>query len=107
MGLGISPWWTGQTSPAWAGTVQDDQGNAVNLNGATLALIVHNPATGVDVLGAGAFTITDATAGQFTYQWATSDSAVAAEFALVLKITIAGASAYSDPIPWVVNEITM
>jgi hypothetical protein len=102
--MAISPWSCGATLPVWQATFTDDSGNALNLTGATLSLIIHNTQTQEDVAGAGTWTITNATSGQATYAWAAADSAEPGIYSLSVRITFSGGGVlYTDPVPWTVN----
>lgn len=99
--MALSPMYVGQQNPAWTPTVLDDSGAAVNLTGATLALTIRNVATGVEVAGAGSFTIVNAATGQARYAWGTSDTAAPGSFLLKVKITgLPGGQLEADPVPW-------
>jgi predicted alpha/beta superfamily hydrolase len=85
-------------------TFVDDGNAAINLSGATLALIIHNTQTNTDTAGAGAWTITNAAGGLATYAWASADSATPGTYLLYIKATYGGGGvAFADPIPWQVN----
>lgn len=98
--MAVSPFYCGQTLPVMSLTLTDDTGAAINLTGAALSLIIHNTQTQEDVAGAGTWDITNATAGQATYTWASADSSVAGNFTLYIKATYAGGVAIADPINW-------
>jgi hypothetical protein len=102
--MGISPWYSGATLPQWQVTLVDDAGDPLNLTGATLSLLIYNTETGVETTGAGTWNITNASAGQATYAWSATDSAVPGKYALRIKATYAGGFECSDPIPWQVTS---
>ena len=103
--MAISPFYVSQTLPIMALTLTDDTGAAINLTGATLSLTIHNTQTQEDVAGAGTWAITNATAGQATYTWASADTQTAGQFMLYVRITYSGGVAVADPISWQVNAV--
>lgn len=99
--MGITPFEHGATLPVWEVTVQDDTGVAINLTGATISLVIVNTLTGVQLTGAGSWTITNAAAGQATYYWAAADTAVPGSYKLLVSITLApGSILKPDPVSW-------
>ena len=98
--MAISPFYVSQTLPILALTLTDDTGAAINLTGATLSLTIHNTQTGQDTAGAGTWDITSPTTGQATYAWAASDTEVAGQFTLYVKVAYSGGTAFADPISW-------
>ena len=99
--MSLSPMYVGSTSPVWTPTVLDDSGAAKNLTGATITLTIRNVATGVEVAGAGTWTIPNPTAGQAQYAWGASDTAAPGSFLLKVKITgLPGGQLEADPVPW-------
>ena len=104
--MGVSPFATGQTSPNWEITVNDDTGAAVNITGATLTLTIRNTVNGQDTAGAGTWSITNGAAGQATYTWGANDSATAGNYLLIVKITLSGGGVlFADGVPWQVNQV--
>lgn len=56
--MGITNWYVGQTQPPFTGFFADDNGNGVNLTGATLSLTIRSKSgSRPDTAGAGTFTI--------------------------------------------------
>lgn len=86
----ISPMGKGDTLPAWTITVQKTDGSFENLTGATLSLIIHNPATGADRTGAGTWVIVNGANGVAQYQWVAADTNTVGKFELKVLITPSG-----------------
>ena len=105
--MSISPWYTGQTLPALAITLLDDDNAPVNLTGATLALLIESESTTGSTnepVGAGTWTITNATAGQATYAWAAADVATAGQYQLRVVVTLPNGTVKTDAVPWSVVQ---
>lgn len=99
--MALSPWYVGQTLPIASLTFQDDGGNALNLTGGTLSVIIHSVSGAAsDTAGAGTFNTTNAALGQATYTWAAADVATAGTYTLIFKVTYSGGVVICDPITW-------
>lgn len=90
--------YTSKASPVLAMTLTDDAGKPVNLAGATLSAYMMSLGTTLASLSSanqvtkmyGAFTITNASAGQFTYQWELLDLSAPGTFAVYFSAQISG-----------------
>lgn len=93
-----SPRYCGDTSRGLSVTFTDHEGNPDNLTGATNFVLklrnVSNPAQ--VITGAGAWTITNATAGQATYAFASGDVAQPGLYQLSVSATLADGPAHWD-----------
>ena len=99
----ISPWFVGQTLPSWELTLVDTENAAVDLTGATMAVLITN-AEGVQTTGAGTWDVTNPTAGIAIYAWAAADSATAGQCSLQVTATYPGGGTRDWlPIPWLVK----
>lgn len=75
-----SPRYIGFLDPPYNVTLTDDSGAAINLTGCTsssFTLTMLNQSTALSQQGVGVWTITNAVAGQASYQWTTNDLATA------------------------------
>lgn len=97
----ITPWYVGQTLPNLTVTFQTDTLAPQPLTNLTPSLVIRNPVTGVDMAGAGTWSIANAAAGIAQYTWASADVAVAGSYVLVITLTDgSGRTLKCDPIPW-------
>jgi hypothetical protein len=82
--MGITPLFVGATHIPLAVTALDDSGNAINLTGATITARIYQNGTAAP--GAGTVVVVNATAGTFTYQFASGDLPAAGTYELQFKI---------------------
>lgn len=80
----------GDTLPAYTRTCLDQNGNVINLTGATIAIKFMPSQGGAVITGAGTPTITNAVAGQISYAWAAADTATIGTYSLWVIVTMAG-----------------
>lgn len=93
-----SPLYTGDQLTPLTVQFSNKDGTAINLTGATLALVMES-STGTRQVGSGAWTIDNATAGQAHYSWSSADVAAAGMWMLQVSITIGGQTEHCDPKP--------
>lgn len=102
--MSIQPWYTGQTLPAMEPTFEDDNGNAINLTGATITLKFRNQQTNQDQVGAGTWNILSATGGIAQYSWASADVATAGSYLIYVDVTYSGGKRTFDPVPFIISN---
>jgi hypothetical protein len=91
-----SPMYTGDVLVPLAVQFSHTDGSAIDLTGATLALVMESSA-GVRQLGSGTWTIDNAAAGQAHYAWSSADVATAGTWTIQVSITIGGQTEHCDP----------
>lgn len=96
----ISPLYVNQLHRPISVTWLDDSNTALNLSGATLTVRFAGVAGSQSFTGAGSFSVTNATAGQFTYTLASTDVATPGSWQLQFVATYSDTTKqFSDPIP--------
>jgi hypothetical protein len=96
-----TPMQQGATLPALQYAAQDDNGNPINITGATLTLYFYDPETNQYVQGNGAWMITNGAGGLATYAWDVTDTANSFTGMLVIHIMMSGGGTYiPDPSPF-------
>jgi len=90
-----SPMYENDTLPNLVCQFQAKDFTPINLTGATFALVMVS-STGTRKVGAGSWTIDNATAGQAHYAWNSADTNTAGSWNLQVAITIAGAAQHFD-----------
>ena len=90
----IGPIVQGSLRPIWSFTVIQDDNTAFNLTGATFTGVLYSRPTSRAITLTGAFTITSATLGTFTYTPVAGDVAESGEFEIEIAIIIAAAPIY-------------
>lgn len=105
--MSYTPMYRTQTGPAWTPTLVDDDGNPVPLAGATaFTLTIKNVNSLTDRTGGGSVQIMNASAGQISYTWGASDTAIVGSFTLQFRwLDANGKLTFSDPVPWQVKDI--
>jgi hypothetical protein len=79
----------------------DDSNTALNLTTATLSVRFSGVGSSASFTGAGAFNITNAAGGLFTYTFASSDVSVAGTWQLQFIATYSDTTKqFSDPVPF-------
>jgi hypothetical protein len=107
----LSPYYVGQTYPAWAITWTDDTQptpNPENLTGATITVAFRTQSGNAALAGygAGTLTITNAAGGLLTYQPTATDVGTAGVFYVQFVATFAdGRILVNDPIKFTVNAL--
>lgn len=101
--MSISPWYVGQLLPTWTFTFTDDSNTVVNITGASLSLTIHNLTSNTTTTGAGAFVITDGTAGEAMYTLDPTDVTATGNYTVQAVATISGKPLKADPISWVIE----
>jgi len=84
----------GDTYPPIEATLENKDGTAINLTGATVAF--HTKRAGTVVTNAAA-TVTDATGGEVSYTLVAADTAAAGEYEIEWEITFSDGSTQSVP----------
>jgi hypothetical protein len=80
---------------------EDTEGNAISLVGATLSARIRDIDAETERLSDGVFTLTNPSAGAFTWKYGEDDLAVAGDFVVELIATYAGGETdISLPIQW-------
>jgi hypothetical protein len=87
---------TTDTAPVAAFTLEDGDGNAVDLSGASVSFVLVNYATGAQVINATA-TIANATKGQVSYAWASGDTMTPGRYIAYWVVTFSGGAQESFP----------
>lgn len=80
-------------------TFTDHLGVAYNLTGLTgsnIALRLYNTSSGTTIVGAGTWTIVDATNGIAQYTWNATDVAIASIFGLIVIVTFSSGTLHFD-----------
>src|SRR6266700_3013829 len=86
-----SPRYIGFIDPPYNVTITDDSGAVMNLTGCTsnsFTLTMINPSTNTGKSGVGAWTVTNATAGQASYQYAAADMNTAGTWLLYTTVKL-------------------
>ena len=91
-----SPLYVGDTLVPLSVQFSNRDGTAINLTGATLALVMES-STGTRQVGAGTWTIDNAAAGQAHYTWSSADVAVPGTWTIQVAITVGGQTEHCDP----------
>lgn len=96
----------GAKRPSQLITWTDQDGNAVDLTGATITARIRNTATGVAVVADGTFTLTSASAGIFRWDYGTTDVATAGFFRVTFTAAFASGTTPARTLSekWVVHE---
>ena len=98
--MSASPLYVGETHKPLSVTWLDDSNNALNLTGATLTVRFGGVGSSTSFVGAGSFSITSPSAGQFTYTFAGTDVAAPGSWQLQFKATYLDTTfQLSDPFP--------
>lgn len=84
------------TSPAMLATLQDAEGNAVNLTGATVRFHMRSVGGGNPVVDAAA-TVVTAASGIVRYNWVAADTDTAGTYQAEFEVTYADASIETFP----------
>lgn len=72
----------GAKRPSQTITWQSRDGTVLDLTGATITAIIKNTNTGSSVASDGTFTVTDAAAGQFRWDYGTTDVSTAGNYSV-------------------------
>lgn len=86
----------GDTTPAMAATILDQNGAAVNLTGASVKFVMRSLASAAPVVNAAA-TVVSAGAGTVQYNWSSVDTAAAGLYMAEFHVTFSGGSTYTYP----------
>jgi len=78
----------GSTGPDLQITLKDQDGNPVDLTGATVTFSMVNTSTGATKVNAASATVTDAAGGKFKYSWGASDLDEAGNFLGEFTVTV-------------------
>lgn len=84
------------TSPAFTAQVTDQNGNPLNLTGATVTFVMRALSSSTVTTNA-AMSITNPTAGEVLYNWSTSDTLTAGLYMVELHVLNSDSSTYTYP----------
>lgn len=84
------------TSPALAETITDQNGNALNLTGATVTFIMRQLSSSTPTVNAAA-TVVSPSAGTVQYNWATTDTATPGIYMAQFHCVLSGGAIYDWP----------
>jgi hypothetical protein len=101
---GITPWATGQLLPTWVISLVDDNGNPVNLTGATSAALSFLQGNSASVGAGVAAVASPPTLGQVTYAPATADVVSPGTYKVFVNVTFPSGVLTSDPLPWILVQ---
>jgi hypothetical protein len=94
--MAITPWYRGDTLPAWPISLTTDSGsiNVTSLSSSNFSMLIHNSDTGVETTGTGSFTNLTAASGStpasILYQPSSADVATLGNYILFVVITWPG-----------------
>lgn len=96
---GISPLYVNDTLPNLQITVLDDNGNALNLTGASITMKMQSSTNSSTVkVCTGSWSIDNALAGKMHYLWQQADTNQAGEWLLWITLTFPAGVQHLDPL---------
>jgi hypothetical protein len=101
---GITPWATGQLLPTWVISLVDDNGNAVNLTGATSASLTFICGGNITSGAGTAAVASPGTLGQVTYSPAAADVVTPGTYKVFVNVTFPSGVLTSDPLSWILVQ---
>ena len=86
------------TTPVLSQSITDANGNAVNLTGATVTFVMRALTSNTPVVSNSSHvTITNAAAGQVTYNWQAADTGMPGIYQAEFQVTLSGGGTYAYP----------
>ena len=100
--MSLSPWYQGMLSPAWKLSLTTESGNAdlTGVSASALSLQFHNLASGIATIGAGTFSIVQASPAIVQYQLATNDVLIPGKYEVSVIVAYTNGPALYGPIEW-------